>query len=382
MNAGSSTVIFGEGYHNASIRISGSHSLNNISFDHPDPSCCVSYTATFDPGTVLTASGTLYMSGYQPFILNGGTLAALGDVTVGGASSISGTTFLRCSGNATQNFVLTGSNDVMDLQTALYKDAGEVILLSSFTADNSGQDLSITSGTLSLNGYNLSVNDQLVIGSSGTLQLQGVETLTAGTKVMNSSATVVFTGIVDFSEDTINFTRYFTTYENLTFDTGGGLGLPDIFTSTANVTINDDLTINSGVMYLNGFNLTANAARTTFSNNATVRLNGDEIISNLTQDTNNGIWEYVGTGGPYTIKDFGGGTDYYAMIINGSGATFNLGASLKQSLSHVHARGPHQSSHAISESLKKNSYRPENKPKTAELYISVKYLFCIFQFAH
>jgi hypothetical protein len=94
------------------------------------------------------------------------------------------------------------------------------------------------------------------------------------------------------------------------------------------VTINDDLTINSGVMYLNGFNLTANAARTTFSNNATVRLNGDEIISNLTQDTNNGIWEYVGTGGPYTIKDFGGGTDYYAMIINGSGATFNLGASL------------------------------------------------------
>jgi hypothetical protein len=169
-----------------------------------------------------------------------------------------------------------------------------------------------------LNGSTLTVNDQLVIGSSGTLKLWGSEVLTATTKVLNSSCTVMFTGNNDVNVDTFTLTRFATSYQNLIFQsTGTAL---DVFLSTGNLTINDDLNVASGTLSLNGFNVTANTSRTTFNNTGTVRLIGSETISNLTNDVDSGTWTYVGDGDSavdtFTMKDFGIGDDYYNLVIN------------------------------------------------------------------
>jgi len=82
-----------------------------------------------------------------------------------------------------------------------------------------------------------------------------------------------------------------------------------------NLTVTDSLTITEGVFNLNGRSLTLTGA--TFSNNAVLRLRGTETLIGFTQDTDSGVFEYVGDngGGPLSIKDFGS-TDYYDLIIN------------------------------------------------------------------
>ena len=90
-----------------------------------------------------------------------------------------------------------------------------------------------------------------------------------------------------------------------------------------NPTLASDISINSlkidagSTLTLNGHSLTLDPAGT-FSNDGTFKLQGTETLTNLTQYTNGGTWEYVGAGGgpqTYTLRDFGN-EDYYNLKIN------------------------------------------------------------------
>ncbi len=110
---------------------------------------------------------------------------------------------------------------------------------------------------------------------------------------------------------------------------GGNLTLDDSGGWNANLTISNA----SAVLSLAGKNLTLETG-STFSNNGTLRLQGGETLSNFTNDTNSGTFEYTGDGDAatdtYTIKDFGA-NDYYNLTINSTDGTkdvFQLGANL------------------------------------------------------
>ncbi|MBI4353002.1 MAG: hypothetical protein HY593_03655 [Candidatus Omnitrophica bacterium] len=85
-----------------------------------------------------------------------------------------------------------------------------------------------------------------------------------------------------------------------------------------------DLTLQLGsLLALNGQNLIATGI---FSNDGTLRLQGNESVG-LAQDTDSGMWEYVGDPNgvvdTYAIKDFGA-VDYFHLMINDVNVVKNI----------------------------------------------------------
>ncbi|MBI4353080.1 MAG: VCBS repeat-containing protein, partial [Candidatus Omnitrophica bacterium] len=80
--------------------------------------------------------------------------------------------------------------------------------------------------------------------------------------------------------------------------------------------------------HLNGNTWTMTGA--SFSNDGTVRLQGGETITGLTQDTNSGAWDYVGNGDgvidTFTLKDFGT-NDYFNLMVNDPNVTKDVFAA-------------------------------------------------------
>jgi uncharacterized Zn-binding protein involved in type VI secretion len=105
-----------------------------------------------------------------------------------------------------------------------------------------------------------------------------------------------------------------------TLTLGGALTLDDSGPWDANLTISNA----NATLYLAGNNLTLEAS-STFSNNGTLKLQGGETLTDLTNDTDSGTVEYVGDGDTagdiYNLLD-SGTTDYYHLTINSTdGAT-------------------------------------------------------------
>src|SRR5205823_302895 len=148
------------------------------------------------------------------FAINGGALNADGAVVIS-SGPIIGDSVLRFTGAGNQLFTSSLAVSGLDLPVEILKPSGRVDLASDLTLDNPGADLTITSGTFNVAGHALSVNDQLVIGSSGTLQMWGSESIAYGTKVLNSSSMVIFTGDNDAAISTYTLTAFSTWYENL-----------------------------------------------------------------------------------------------------------------------------------------------------------------------
>ncbi len=199
------------------------------------------------------------------------------------------------------------------------KTSGTVSLSAALTLGSTNQDLIITSGTLDLAGYNLTVNGSggtFVVQTGGILQLLGTETLS--TPTLNSGSIVCYNGTG------ASYTLKNYTYSNVTI----AAGATTVYSLPATLPTITTLTITSGILYLNAYNMTA----TTLVNNATLRLKGSEIMTITTMDINSGTVEYVGnnTATTYTIKDFGA-TDYYNLYINDANvtkSTFQLGGAM------------------------------------------------------
>jgi len=94
-----------------------------------------------------------------------------------------------------------------------------------------------------------------------------------------------------------------------------------IFSTNVNVaglTIQPNASVN-----INGFNITVSSS---FVNNGTLELHGNEATVSLTQDiTDPGTFEYLGDGtsNPITIINFPGTSNYYNLLINDTNATKN-----------------------------------------------------------
>ncbi len=165
--------------------------------------------------------------------------------------------------------------------------------------------------------------------------------------IINSPITIKVSG--DLNATTSIFSGYWGSPLGTTFEfngTGNSTFIPGTLTH-GNITINKDnqtdvvslstnnltltggsaLTITKGIFDLAGRNLNIGAA-STFSNNGTLALTGDETLTNVTMDVDSGLVKYTATSGTRDLKDFGA-TDYYNLEIDGTGGTFTLGAGLK-----------------------------------------------------
>ena len=271
-------------------------------------------------GDFMITTGTLSLQNGCVYGYNGtGTLQAQGNVDV--ESSLDGSysnLLLKFAGSANQNFDLTGATSLFDADIKVNKSGGQVNLLSGLTANYSNQDLILEEGTFDLNGQALAVNGSgstFVVESGGNLQMLGNESPT--TPTLNSGSIVTYDGNSTYTiED--------RSYNTLTI-AGGANG---VFKLPNNLSGISTVTISSGTLYLDGYNLSA----TTLSNEGTLKLKGTETLSFTNMDVNSGTVEYAGTNTAttYTIKDFGS-TDYNNLIINDQNinkATFQLGAAM------------------------------------------------------
>ncbi|GEM_PF-2493742 len=111
------------------------------------------------------------------------------------------------------------------------------------------------------------------------------------------------------------------TASNVTIPSASNAPVLDAARTMKNLTIQV-----GGALSLASFNLTL--AGPTFSNDGTLKLQGDEVISfgagGAVMDTNSGTFEYVGGGdATYTVDDWGA-PDYYNLTINKAAENFLL----------------------------------------------------------
>lgn len=313
LTQGTGTTVSFTGTGDRTIDVNASQTLVNLTINKAADGNIITIAA----GDALVLTGTLTLTNGQ---VNTGTLQAQGDVSLG-AGFDGGDAVLQFTGAATQS--MTDSGGVLPSGTVtVNKTVGTAVnLAAALTLDTAGQDLTITSGTLNLAGFGLTLTaaaDVLTVDASGTLQLQGGETITATTKTLNAGSTVTYNG------SSGPYTLQSLSYSNLTIAGGPSV----VFSLPGNTTGITTLTITSGILATAGYNLTA----TTLVNDATLRLQGNETtVTFTTMDTTSGAVEYVGrnVAETLTVKDFGG-TDYYDLTINDANtnkATFQLGAA-------------------------------------------------------
>ncbi len=245
-------------------------------------------------------------------------------LNVGGTFTLTSGTFTKSSNASALTF--NGTGNIAD-NTAGLQDLGAVVIggssVTRTVTSTSGikmTSLTINSGnTFDLGGKNFTFSSAAAVTNNGTFQLQGNETLT---NVNN----------LDLDSGTVNYNGTSGTYTVKNF------GATDYFNLTISgsvVQLGNDVNIDgalniSGTFYLNGHNINdaPGGATATLSNiSGTLRLNDNETVFWSTNDIDSGTWEYVGTNGPYTIRDLGA-TDYFNLTINSSGITFNVGANL------------------------------------------------------
>ncbi len=257
-----------------------------------------------------------------------GTLEVQGNLTVGSGYD-GGTSMLFFTAGNTQTIDATDATALFDGDVFINKTAGTAVnLLSDWTLNTSGQDLTIREGTFDVSGFALSVTgagtETLIVEDGGNFQLQGGETVTtdsASYPDFQSGSTATYDGT-----STLYTTKNFgDNYYHLVIAGGASSD----FTLPANETIDGNLTLTTGILSQGGFTLTVTG---TFSNNSTLRRFQNETLT-LTMDVDSGTVEYVGDGDgsaeSVTLTDFGT-TDYYHLKINDVNATkdtFALGAA-------------------------------------------------------
>lgn len=310
-----STVVFG-----GSFTITGSQTLDNVIWD---PNSAGSLTLTIAAGTTLTVAGNLTIdnSNASGTILSlsgaSGALVAQGNVTITTDILASSSVPLTLSGGNNQSI---NAAELMTATITVNKSGGTATLAANFPASNTGQDLTITSGTLDLAGFNLTVNDVFTLGASGTLQLQGGETVST-IDTVTAGSTVIYNGTGSYT----TALAAGNTYSNLTFNGSGGVWEP-----SSAVTVGAALTISAGTFDIDGQNLTVSG---TVSNSGTLRLTGGETTVSLTNDTDSGTVEYDGTGTYASLK---AGNSYYHLTISGSGSfTANAANDVNGTFTHT-----------------------------------------------
>ena len=174
-------------------------------------------------------------------ILSSGTAFVSGNLTIS-SSFDKGTAALVLNGTGAQT--INAAGPPTQGQFTIDKSAGTATLATSLSFGTAGQDLSLTSGTLSLGGFSLTVPDTITVGSFGVLQLQGNEQVSRTTLTLQPTSTVTFTGSTTGS-GTFTLNNLSHSYSNLTLDSGLG---SDVFLMSNSLDINNNLNIKSGIL--------------------------------------------------------------------------------------------------------------------------------------
>lgn len=339
IDPGSSTVVFAT-YTGDARTITGTHTLNNIIFDSNSGSNNI---YTLAGGAILTAAGnlTLANSGANTMSINGGGLVVQGNLTSNNKISTASTATLSLTGGNSQT---VNAVNLPGGTITVNKTSGTVATLAAnLVANTAGQDLTISSGTLDLAGFNLTVAD--VFSNDGTLRLLGNETVTfSGAGGFDEdSGTVDFRGTGVYAAGLPN--GFGDQFYNLTFSGAGGAWTLDANTTVANdftataglLDINDRTFAISGNTVIDGGTVLTGTNTVTFGNAGgdTITISAGELriesdIPNTDIVTNAGTWTNSGgtisysAGSPITQNMLTGQTAYYNLAVNSDASTYTL----------------------------------------------------------
>ena len=275
------------------LNVNVTQTFNNLRFNETNTAQGV----TISSGDTLVVTGTTTL---QDGFINTGTIEARGDVVVsstfGGGTSPLVFTGTSTSGKTNQTLDLTGATGLFDADVTINKTEGEVQLLSDLVMNASSQDLSIATGTLNINGKNLTVNGTsgtFSVGGAGTFKLQGAETVTANTgyPTFATGATALYVGDGDGIVD--SFIPYQYSYYNFVASTTDAGDI--INASSTQIDLGGSFTLNGGTfiapsttLYVagdftnSGGTFTHNSGTTTFDGTSQT-IYGDTTFYNLSK---------------------------------------------------------------------------------------------------
>jgi hypothetical protein len=193
-------------------------------------------------GDTIIAEGTFTHSGGS---IIKGTIEARGNINLGNNVNQSVLTQINLKINGTGRQVVAIQSGYSSFTGALIvaKPSGTVTLSGALTLNTAGQDLIMTGGTLDLNGFGLTVNDQFIVGTGTTLRMTGEETISGGPDHIHRGATIWY----DDSAGT-NTLKSFK-YQNIVI---GSTGSATFRPQTAGHSIGGNLTISGGTLDING----------------------------------------------------------------------------------------------------------------------------------
>ncbi|MBI2167558.1 MAG: cadherin-like domain-containing protein [Candidatus Omnitrophica bacterium] len=266
--------------------------------------------------SVILASDAIFSGTFE---VTTGTFDANGkNVTVAGRTNVFNGNYKASSGTQTFNggLIQSGTGDFMG-------GTGDVVITESLTV--AGDRFEAPTGTLTINGDFEVTSAGKFFGSTGGVDLNG------NFKAVAPGVFVPPSGVFSVSGNW----RSLGTISSLavTFD-GSGVQTLDATNPFSKIThsgsgtlrlVNSDLTVTnrfentSGVFDLNGRGWAMTGAA--FSNDGTLRLQGEENIVGLVQDTDSGTWEYV-SDRFVSLKDFGI-VDYFNLVLGSPGGTGN-----------------------------------------------------------
>lgn len=267
------------------------------------------------PSGVLTASTgtTLYVPASHTFAPGANTSLAgvkiLGTYTGGSythtvSASWNAASGTFSAGNSTLSFLLSVSSDFYPGASSYYNiiaDANNrfIYLRSNVTLTNDFTLNAAGSGTLSISTNLISTKN--FIWQSGYLWHSAGAGITSSANFTKtgggffsgngSGLTITFNG----STDSIFTPGAGVVWGNITLNKDAQTNIASLATDALTLAGSSTLNITSGILDIAGRDLDIGAA-STFSNTGTLRLQGGETITNLTNDTDSGNVEYNGSG--------------------------------------------------------------------------------------
>ena len=345
----------------------GTGTYSSLALGNEYNNLIISGTGNFTPSGALTINGTFTQTDgtFSPaassavtgaFTLSGGIFnAPAGDIYVyngadftGGVFNANGGTFIF-DGSTGEDLISAGATFYNLVFTDTGSGDSHPGLVDSFTVEG---DLtmkcesptghffvhSFTPGmVITVYGDLLfpetNATGSVVLGWPDGIDLADVTTIDLYGDYVQEHATSIMIMALTFKNDSA--TQYIT--QTAGYLVAGGVtidksGQEAVLLSNLNLDIdllagyNAPLTIEAGsTLYTNGHDLTVSS---TFSNNGTLKLDGNETLS-ITKDTNSGTVEYVGDD-TYDSLAYGG--NYYDLIISGTGSwtlqsALNVGAA-------------------------------------------------------
>lgn len=319
INSSASYYFAPSGNHFYNMQVASAGVMRFYSSAYVDNDFTVNAASTSDSTADLTSyTMNLYVTGNIDFVgVGSGTeiinLGASSSIFVAGNADFSDGTLTAVTGSVvnfnkasgTQTLNAGGTDTNHDFSNITKSGGGELQITGNGLDFDDTLTIDDADCVVYINGQNVS-GDTNTIVNNGTFKLNGDETVSITTWDSD-------TGTTEYAATSGSRAIKDYTYYDLKINGNGGtFTLPSIKTV-------HNLTLSAGIFDLASYNFTVS---NTFSNDATLRLTGDETVS-LTNDTDSGQIEYNGASGTRSIKTW----NYYTIKINSSSGTYNLPAA-------------------------------------------------------